>query len=242
MGEAIENARALWRIRTWPVRSLTASRFVDSLVRQGVRPSLVIDVGANRGQFAIGMLELVPSCRVVSFEPLPEQAAALRTAGARYGDRLEVRERALGDTTGRAVLHVNAFHQSSSLLALADRHREAFPTAVPVDDVEVDLGRLDDELAVGDVPPGALLKLDVQGSELAVLRGASTVIQAFEHVLVEVSFAPMYDGEAGFEDVHGHLSRAGFRLLRPVGHLSDPSSGEYLQMDLLFARASPRGA
>lgn len=237
---AVERASLLARSARWPVRSLTAPKLVSSLLHLGVAPDVVLDVGANKGQFTVSTLELAPNARVIAFEPSPEQADALRSLIPHYGERLTVRQAAVGSIAERRTLNLNRFHQSSSLLDVGERHREAFPDAVPVGAVEVDVVTLDGEVAaLGDSVRGrrVLLKIDVQGFELEVLRGAAGVLPTFEWVVLEVSFSSLYDGAAGFHELYSHMTDAGFSLQGPVGHLCDPATGEYLQMDLLFRRA-----
>jgi FkbM family methyltransferase len=231
---SLRAAATVGQVLRWPVRSMASAKLVSGLVAQGVRPPLVVDVGANRGQFAVAVLELMPATRVISFEPQPAQAAELSALSARYAPRLDVRAMALGTAAGELPLQVNEHHQSSSFRPVSDKHRAAFPTAVPAREVLVPIDRLDAQLAPDDVPAGSLLKLDVQGFEREVLDGAAGVLGRFEHLLLELSFSPMYDGEPLFEEMLAHVSSLGFRFLRPVGHLLDPGTREYLQFDALF--------
>ena len=101
MNPVSKSTAALARYVRWPVFSVTSSRLVGNLVQQGVRPGFVVDAGANRGQFAVAVLELIPGSRVLSFEPLPVQASSLRALVARYSGRLETRQVALGSAQGR---------------------------------------------------------------------------------------------------------------------------------------------
>ena len=80
------------------------------------------------------------------------------------------------------------------------------------------------------------LKLDVQGSELSVLRGAERTLERVEVVETELSLVELYEGQALLPDVYAHLTQRGFGIwfLEPV--FRDSSSGELLQLDGLFAR------
>jgi FkbM family methyltransferase len=230
-------ARVASRSARWPVFSLTSSRLVSDLVRQSIAPAFVVDVGANRGQFAVAMLELVPTSTVLSFEPLPTQAAQLAGLHRRYGERLEVRNIALGGTHGRQELHINSHHQSSSLRSLAPRHLNAFPDAHDVGTVLVDVDRLDSQLSPADIPDNSMLKIDAQGFERDVIDGAGDLLLRFDILLIEASFQPLYDGEWTFVEMVEQLDSRGFSFVRPVGFLKSPSTAEYLQVDALFTRA-----
>jgi FkbM family methyltransferase len=220
----------------WPVFSVTSNRLVSGLVDQGVVPTSVVDVGANRGQFAIAILELVPTASVISFEPLPAQAAQLAKLTRHYAPRFEVRNLALGSRPARLELHVNKHHQSSSLRALSRRHLNAFPDARETESIFVDVDRLDCQLSTADLRPGAMLKIDVQGFERDVIDGASGVLQRFDTLLIEASFQALYEGEWTFLEMVEDLKSKGFNFVRPVGFLQDPVNAEFLQMDALFRR------
>lgn len=209
---------------------------VRGLVDQGIIFDTLVDVGANRGQFAVASLELTDVTTVVSFEPLPNHRSTLESLLLRYPGRFEFHAIGLADTSSTLSLNVNSHDQSSSLLSLAESHLRSFPGALPVSVVQVPVERLDSLIAAGSLPPNALLKIDVQGFERQVLHGAGDRLGEFSHVLVEASFKPMYEGEWTFAQLIAFMEAKGFAFLRPVGSLRDPRSGEYLQMDALFGR------
>lgn len=226
------------RLTRWPVFSVTSHRLVSDLLKQRVFPAFVVDVGANRGQFAVAVLELLPTATVLSFEPLPAQASGLANLGRRYGSRLEVRNLALGSSRSHLDLNVNKHHQASSLRPLAPRHVAAFPDALNTSSVQVQVDRLDAQLSREDVPPGSMLKIDVQGFERDVIIGAEGVLTCFDTLLIEASFSPLYEGEWTFMEMVSELATLGFDFVRPVGFLRDPADGEYLQIDALFKRSA----
>ena len=227
--------RAAAALISWPLFSLTSFRVVSTLARQGIEPKVVIDVGANAGQFAIAAAKLWPRCQVHSFEPVPDSARAL----ARNCETLPsvaVYETALGEREGTAQIHVNRHSHSSSILPLGLAHRRAFPEAEEVGTITVKVVTLDSFLANLEVSAPVLLKLDVQGYELNVIRGASRFLGRVDYVLAETSFKPMYDGEPLFPELLAEMAGRGFDFLRPVDWMKDPRTGEVLQMDALFAR------
>ena len=138
---------------------------------------------------------------------------------------------ALGDVTGRAVIHISANSYSSSLLPITRRCVEAAPEAAYLGDEVVPVERLD---AI-EIPAGAaLLKIDTQGTESSVVRGADSVLDQVEAVEVEVSLVALYEGQ----DLAGRMQSSARQIpvaLEPA--FSDPASGEILQLDVLFARA-----
>lgn len=95
--------------------------------------------------------------------------------------------------------------------------------------------RLDDEIMLDSLRRPAAMKIDVQGAEMLVLRGATELLSMIDAVLVECSFVELYDGQALVDDVIGFLRDRGFRLTAMVAGATDPR-GMLVQADLLFAR------
>lgn len=226
---ALQDPATLRAAATWRPFSVTSFEMARALRAQGLRPSLVVDGGANAGQFARAMAETFPEARVVSFEPLPEVAAAFAKA---LGDEPRVRlvQAALGAEPGTVTFHRQDYSLSSSVLPPSDPGTATTTLDVPVT-------TLDAALADDAIPPDTLVKLDLQGYELEALRGAPSVLGRARHVLLETAFRSSYQGEASFEDLQSVLAEHGYRFLRPVDILRD-AAGEIVQMDALFERGA----
>src|ERR1019366_9480917 len=208
---------------------------VSTLARQGILPRTVIDVGANVGQFAIASAMIFSKVQVHSFEPVPETVSALKE-NVRTLANVKVYPLALGERQGHCAFHVNSHSQSSSILALGKSHLEAFPDEREARTIDVELTTLDAVFDKIDLDPPVLLKLDVQGYETQTLAGGSRTLKRCDYVVAEVSFKPMYQGETPFTDVLTMMERRNFEFLRPVGWLTEPRTGEVLQIDALFQR------
>jgi hypothetical protein len=96
-------------------------------------------------------------------------------------------------------------------------------------------GRLDVVLGAVDLEPPVLLKIDVQGGELRVLEGASGLLSGIDTVLVECSFAELYEGQPLADAVVRFLLGHGFAL-HSVGSVSTDRRGRPVQADLVFER------
>jgi FkbM family methyltransferase len=195
----------------------------------------VIDVGANRGQFALVARQRWPEARLICFEPLPEPAAVLRRVLGDSED-LEIVQAAVGAEPGTATIHVSQSDDSSSLLAMTSRQSATFPGTQEIGALEVTTTSLDHQLGDGVERP-ALLKLDVQGFELEVLRGAERTLRGIDFVLVECSFQEFYAGQARADDVVRFLHGHGFSLLAGTAPTVD-RNGVLLQLDFIFASSA----
>lgn len=197
----------------------------------------VVDVGASRGQFALFAAQRFPSARIVCFEPLPGPQKVLRAV---LGDRVELVPAAAGAKPGVAVVNVSAQDDSSSLLRIGRRQVAEFPGTQRVASAEVEVRPLAELLNV-ELPAPRLLKIDVQGLELDVLRGAGDALGIIDEVFVECSFIELYDGQALADEVIAFLLERGLRLVHVAG-LVYGAEGAALQADLLFRRGSSDGS
>ena len=211
-------------------------------VLQRLHVNLLIDVGANTGQYAQRLRALGYRGRIVSFEPLAAAHARL-TAEARGDPTWNIAPRlALGERDGEIELKVSANSVSSSTLAMLPSHLAAAPESAPCGVERVPLAKLDDALAPflrGDET--ALLKIDVQGAEDRVLAGADRTLRCVAAVQAELSLLPLYEGQTLIYGMIELLRQRGYELADMQPAFVDPRTGRLLQVDGLFARVSLSG-
>jgi FkbM family methyltransferase len=213
--------------------------FVAMLATHGV--NLLLDVGANIGQFGRHVRASGYRGRIVSFEPLSSAHEQLRAA-ARKDPHWQVAEQmAIGEEDAEIELHIAGNSVSSSLLSMLPAHADAAPASVYVGSEKVRVRRLDDAAAgyIGrdDV---TFLKIDTQGYEDKVLRGAPAMLERATGLQLELSLAPMYAGARGYEDMMAELKAAGFELWAISPAFIDPRTGRMLQVDATFFRSPSR--
>jgi FkbM family methyltransferase len=202
--------------------------------------SVVIDVGANVGQYALQLRRMGYKGWIYSYEPLPDAFQRLQ-ARSRSDPRWRVFRLAVGDSLDPVTLQVASNSESSSILDMAKRHLDAEPAARFVSSVEVPSTTLDRIL--GELPAEpTLLKIDTQGYEGRVLAGAANSLHRVELLEIELSFFEVYVGQPLFREVDSLLLAAGFELtsLAEGEAFFDPHTGELLQLDGIYARR--RGA
>lgn len=187
----------------------------------------VFDVGADTGKFAIACLEEWSACEVHSFEPLRGIASQLPA-------RWHWHRVALGAVPGTVTMNRNQFLPSSSILTMTDLHRHAFPYTAESEPVDVEIRTLEDfDLAVC-LFERSLLKLDVQGYELEVLKGAGKQLGLFDAVLVETNHVELYLGAPTPKELAAYLCQHGFAWQATLDVLRHPQTGELLQTDELW--------
>jgi FkbM family methyltransferase len=213
-----------------PVRSLAAAR--EALLTD---VDVVVDVGANAGQYGEMLRERGYRGRLVSLEPVAEAFAELERRAAADGAWRAVCV-AASDADGELALNVTGDSRSSSVLRRNDRFASK-PGWEPRESRSVPARRLD-----GLVPEllqpseRAYLKLDVQGYERTVLDGAGDALQRFEALELELSVSPLYEGQPGLAEMLPLLAGRGFRPVSMEPILLD-DDGLLMELDGLFARA-----
>ena len=213
-----------------------ASRRIRAIERTGV--DVVLDVGANRGQWAAELRNSGYDGRMVSLEPLAEPYAALvaRTSTDPDWDAQRI---ALGAEDATASINVAGNIVSSSMLEMTERHVTGAPASAQIGTESVHVARLDTiapELLGDQTRP--YLKLDVQGYELQALLGASSTLDSVQVVEAELSVVELYAGQPLLPEVFEHLRARGFECIGLDPGFTDVRSGEMLQADGLFVRRS----
>lgn len=194
----------------------------------------VVDVGANRGQFALAARRCFPRAQMISFEPLPRPAAVYRAVfGA--DERATLFEQAIGPRPGETVIHVSARDDSSSLLPIGAAQEALFHGTGEIGTERISAVRLADRLAPHSITPPALLKLDVQGFELQALEGCEDLLDRFAWIYAECSFVELYEGQALAHTVIAWLRERGLTL-RGVYNTAYDRHGKAIQADFLFGR------
>ena len=196
---------------------------------------LVLDVGANAGQYGRFLRNIGYTGHILSFEPLSTAFAVLQaTAGADHA--WQARRLAVGDREGTATLNVAGNSESSSFLPMLNAHVAAFPESRYVSTEEVPVTtvhRIVDELSP---QAGLFLKIDTQGYERTVIEGAGPALERIRGVQLEMSIMPLYEGEMILPEAVSFMAQKGFVLMSLEPGASDQKTGQLLQVDGLFFR------
>jgi FkbM family methyltransferase len=221
-------------VRRFRPASAPAARRARLLATRGV--DVVIDGGASFGQYARLLRSGGYEGAIVSFEPLSEPYAELSRQASR-DPRWSCYRLALGESGGVARMNVADNSVSSSILDATELHQVNAPGGKIVGSEEIDVVTLD-EVSGDFVNAGtrAFLKLDLQGYELAALRGAEATLPRVCAVEAELSLVELYGGQPLLPDVMAHLGERGFDCVGLDPVMADCTSGYLLQVDGLFAR------
>jgi FkbM family methyltransferase len=175
-------------------------------------PAVFLDVGANAGQTARRMKEIFPNATVHSFEPVGEMFDALSTVAHELTD-VHAYRLALGSTSGSIDIHVTEDSQFSSALKAADRGRAYYSNQIrPIRTERVPMVTLDDWARTQGIDRIDVLKVDVQGLELDVLKGARRILSTAVAINCEAQIHPEYTGACTLFEIGIFLREMGFIL------------------------------
>jgi FkbM family methyltransferase len=189
----------------------------------------LIDVGANKGQFSLVVRSRFPDAEIHAFEPLETEFRIFRSVVAGAVKHYTV---ALGAEPATAKFYVASRADSSSLFKPSKDHERVAGVTVSSSKT-VPVVRLSDVIDVRTLAAPVLMKLDVQGGELDVLKGAAEMLPFVDAIYTEASFVSLYERQPLAGEIIGFLAEHGFALRGVFNHSVMPEVGP-LQADFLF--------
>ncbi len=212
----------------WP--QLTAM-----LERHGI--TLVVDVGANIGQYGAALRVSGYGGRIVSFEPLSAAHAELARFASPDKAWIAAPRAAVGATPGTLAINVSASSDMSSALPFTAEAARAFDGDCVVAHETVPLTTVDAILAAhAGANDRVFLKSDTQGYDLEVLRGARASLGRIVGLQIESSLCPIYEGQPDWRAVTDFLAPHGFTVHFVVPGYFSKRYGRMMELDLIFFR------
>jgi FkbM family methyltransferase len=196
----------------------------------------VIDVGANDGGFALLINKILPDAFIYSFEPINSCFIELQKNTSSIKN-IKYFNYALGDKEEEKIFYQNEFSPSSSFLQVQQKHVEAFPFTANTKSINVLVEKLDNLNSSINFNKKVLLKIDVQGFELNVLKGAQNVLKKIDMIFCEISFAELYKDQPAFGEILEYLENYNFKYFGNFEQLADPLSNKILQADAIFIKS-----
>ena len=220
---------------------LTQLRFEDSKwaaymkLLESLEPDVVVDVGANSGQFASELRLAGYSGPIVSFEPVSDafRKLALKAASDPAWTAINC---ALGAAEGEVTINVSANSMSSSLLGMSEMHTDAAPDSKYVRQERIRVRRLE-EVAELDSFHRIFCKVDTQGYERQVLEGVSALWPRLIAVQLETSHVGLYEDSWMHHDVMAYFEAIDWEPVFVDRGFTDSRTGRMLQSDWTFAPA-----
>ena len=193
----------------------------------------IIDIGANKGQFALAARKTFPEARIDSFEPL-SAAADIFEKVFQNDDNTFLHRIAVGKKEDVATIHVSNKADSSSLLPIGENQVSLFPGTEEFEQRSIKVAPLNSIIEMNDIQQPAMLKIDVQGYELEVLYGCQSLFHKINYIYCECSFVELYKDQALTHEIIEFLNQNGFKL-SGIYHVHYNKLGVAIQADFLFS-------
>lgn len=203
---------------------------------QQLHINLVLDVGANNGTYALDLRKGGYRGRIWSYEPQHEAFAELEKAAA-DDDGWKTVNCACGAKAGSADINVAKNSYSSSLLPMLEAHSTTLPDSAYVSSETISVCTLDDSVVASlGARDCVWLKIDTQGYEAEVLKGASRLMSKVQALECELSLVPLYDGQPLIDEMITAIYQMGFRMVGMAPVFSEKETDYLLQIDGTFLK------
>lgn len=225
-------------ITRYKADSTESAKLVKMLFHNKV--DLILDIGANTGQYANLLRRSGYQGRIVSFEPLQDAWNELQKI-SQNDAKWEIFPRcAIGSSKSLEIINVSGNSVSSSMLEMLEQHAKAAPDSAYVGTEQVQVMSLDEALEmIPNLPDRIFIKIDTQGYEEKVLDGASASISKAVGVQIELSMVPLYSGQMLFGGITDRLIRQGFEIWSIFPGFTDNDSGRMFQCDAVMFKMQP---
>jgi len=198
----------------------------------------ILDVGANRGQYSLELRKFGFLGNIISFEPLSSAFKQLKI-NSQNDNKWELHNYALGNEDGNTIINIAGNSVSSSLNKMLDLHIKAAPSSSYVGKENISIKKIDSIFnSIYKDNDNIMLKIDTQGFEINVLKGAEQSLNNILLIQLEMSIIPLYENEILFMDMMKFLKDRNLELISLENGFADPESGELLQVDGIFINKS----
>lgn len=196
----------------------------------------VLDIGANTGQFAIRINEILPNVNIISFEPIKKcyEELLINTQDL----KMKAFNCALGEAEEAQEINISAHSPSSSLLPMADLHKEVFAGTDFVEKEKISIKRLDTIFPDLKIEGKFMVKIDVQGFEDRVIKGGLETLKKADLILIETSFEELYKDQLLFDGLYQLLVGIGFTFKGNLTQAINKKDGRILYAESLFFNAN----
>lgn len=232
--------RLLQRPHVWNgLRHGVAATIEHERFLKSRRFNTIIDAGANKGQFSLEARAIYSSANIIAFEPLV-QPASLYKKLFDHDKKIQFKRIALGAKSGETDIHISRRNDSSSLLKIGKLQNTYFPGTDEVGLEHIQVSRLDETVQPDQLTSPTLLKIDVQGYELEVLKGAEKILPCVDDIYVELSFVEFYEHQPLAGEVITWLEAHDFRFAGVYATSLDDKQ-QAIQGDFHFQNLKPSG-
>ncbi len=195
---------------------------------------LVVDIGANEGQFAKKIIKYGYTKRIVSFEPMKSAFIKLEK-NSKKSALWKTVNLGFGKENSFEFLNISKNSVSSSILQVLETSTNVESDTKFISREKIKLITLNEYLSNNEYKDKKIfVKIDTQGYEKNIILGAEKVKDKIKGFLVEMSIVKLYSSEASFNEMIDLLNKLGFELWSLERGFSNKKNGQTLQIDAIF--------
>ena len=196
---------------------------------------LVLDVGANTGQFSEKIIKFGYKKKIISFEPMSEAYRELSLKSKKIKNWQIYDRVGFGKKKSIKTLNISKNSVSSSILEISKNKLNQEPNAKFIKKEKINLISLNDLLKKKIYKKKRIfLKIDTQGYEKQIIIGASKVLNRIHCIMLEVSITPLYKGEVNYLNIIEFMKKKGFYVWAIERGFSNKKIGKVNQIDVIF--------
>ncbi len=220
-------------VERYRTRELGGERELLEMFVQTLRKDDVVwDIGSNIGTFSLAAATQVVHGQVIAFEPDPEIARRVaQNADMNKLSNVRVVQCALGDRQGTGVLYTDGLRGYSPGLRKKSHQRAASG------ELAIDIRTIDQLVQSGEIRPANVVKIDVEGAELLVLKGMSAALQDTGHIrtiFIELHTKFILDFGGTIEECEALLRESEFKCTSRLSRFSTDAGEE--EIHLIWSR------
>ena len=199
---------------------------------------LVLDIGANEGQFAEKLIEHGYKKKIISFEPIEDVHKILKKNSKAHDNWIVYENFGFGKINETKLINISKNSVSSSILEINKTHLDIEPDARTISKEEIRLITLNDFLSQNEYKDKKIfVKIDTQGYEENILLGADKVLNQISTIMIETSISKVYDQEKDYLEMINLMKSFGFHVWSVERGFTNKKTGQVLQLDIIFVNS-----
>ena len=197
----------------------------------GLELDTVIDIGSNKGQFILLVEKMFNNVKILSFEPIKEVYLKQKKFFSK-NKNIDIFNFGLGAKKKDVILNISKKNDSSSILKIKYPNQLSKKFEI-IENRKISIKTLDEILSTFNLKKNILIKLDVQGYELEVLRGANEILSRIKYIIIEIAENQFYKDQETNNSIINYLNQKNFEILKSCNHFKIEEIN-YSQKDFLF--------
>jgi len=213
------------------LNNIAASIELENLIKD-LHFETVLDVGSNKGQFILLIEKLFKNKTIYSFEPISE---ILEKQKEFFKDKknLFYYNLGIGKKSEKKKFYITNRKDSSSFLKVNHNIKGNNDYKIE-EEREINIKSLDEVMGDRDILAPILMKIDVQGFELEVLKGSFNLLKKIKYIIIEVSYDVLYSKQPLENEITKYLSSKNFKIIKKNSNNYKIPNSNFLQVDILY--------